>query len=274
MTPAWIFDLVAALMLVVAAVSAVRLVAARPWRPGSVIIDTDIAHLLMAIAMAGVLVTSLSTLPDAAWEVIFGLMIAWFAFRVVLDARAHGVRALAGGHCAPHLVHSAAMLYMFLAVTSSSSGAMAAMPGMAAGSTSSMLMLTDPTLAFVFAAILIGYAVWDLDQLSGKRYGLASARVPLPQVRVGVPAMAGARSVTASFPGPRHAGADLDHIAGSRYDGGRGGAGHLLACGDDAIGAQAGAGGAIGEFLLSPAVTVGCRITMSVAMVFMLLIAL
>src|ERR1700722_240241 len=139
MTPAWIFDLLAALMLVVAAVSAARLVIARPWRPGSLIIDTDIAHLLMAIAMAGVLAASLSTLPDVAWEVIFGLMIAWFAFRVVLDARANGIRALAGGHCAPHLAHSGAMLYMFLAMTASS-GAMAGMPGMSAGS-SSMLML-------------------------------------------------------------------------------------------------------------------------------------
>jgi hypothetical protein len=273
MTPAWIFDLLAALMLIVAAVSAVRLVAARPWRPGSVIIDTDIAHLLMAIAMAGVLASSLSTLPDVAWEVIFGVMIAWFAYRVVLDARANGVRALAGGHCAPHLVHSAAMLYMFLAVTSSA-GAMAGMAGMPAGSSSSMLMLKYPTLAFVFAVILIGYGIWDLDQLSGKRYGLASARVPLAQVRTAVPAMAGAEPVAAPFSGPRHAGADLDHGAGSGHDGSRDGGAHVLACGDDVINADAAAGGAIGEFLLSPAVTVGGRIAMSVAMVFMLLIAI
>jgi hypothetical protein len=271
MTPAWILDLLAALMLVVAAVSAVRLVVARPWRPGSVIIDTDIAHLLMAIAMAGVLAPSLQTLPDTAWEVIFGLMIAWYAVRVVLDARANGIRALAGGHCAPHLVHSGAMLYMFLAVTSSA-GAMAGMPGMAgmpAGSTSSMLMLSDPTLAFVFAVILIGYSVWDLDQLSGRRYGLVSARVPLAQVRAGVPAMAGAESMTASFSGPRAAVAVVNPVAESDADGGESDGGHMVACGADAIG-----GGAIGEFLLSPAVTIGCRITMSVAMVFMLLIAI
>jgi hypothetical protein len=270
MTPAWIFDLLAAFMLVVAAVSAVRLVIARPWRPGSVIIDTDIAHLLMAIAMAGVLTASLSTLSDTAWEVIFGLMIAWFAFRVVLDARANGVRALAGGHCAPHLAHSGAMLYMFLAVTATS-GAMA---GMAMSGGSSSLMLSDPTLAFVFTLILIGYSIWDLDQLSGKRYGLTSARVSLAGVRVGVPAMAGAESLTASFSGPRHAGAVLDPVTGSGADGGRADGSHVAACGDDTIGGGAAAGGAIGEFLLSPAVTIGCRITMSVAMVFMLLIAI
>jgi hypothetical protein len=177
MIPTWIFDLLAACMLVVAAVSAARLAAAQPWRHGSVIIDTDIAHLLMAIAMAGVLTPGLSTLPNVAWEVIFGLMIVWFAFRVIRDARANGVRALAGGHCAPHLVHSGAMLYMFLGMTSAvgAMAGMAGMPGMSAGS-SSMLMLTDPTLAFVFALVLIGYSVWDLDQLSGRRYSLTSAR--------------------------------------------------------------------------------------------------
>jgi hypothetical protein len=282
MTPAWIADLLAALMLVVAAVSAARLVAARPWQRGSVIIDSDIAHLLMAIAMAGMLASSLQTLPNTAWEVIFGVMIAWYAFRVVRDAHANGIRALAGGHCAPHLVHSGAMLYMFLAMTSAS-GAMAGMPGMSAGSMSSMLMVSDPTLAFAFALILIGYSIWDLDQLSGRRYSLASARVSLAEVRAGVPAMAGAEYVTASFSGARHAGAVPDPVAGpgidggradgGRADGGRANGSHVIACGEDTVGGGA-AGGAIGEFLLSPAVTVGCRITMSVAMVFMLLIAI
>ena len=35
MTPAWILDIFAAVMLVVAAVSAARLVVARPWRQGA-----------------------------------------------------------------------------------------------------------------------------------------------------------------------------------------------------------------------------------------------
>jgi len=267
MTPAWIFDLLAALMLGVAAVSAERLVAARPWRPGAVIVDTDIAHLLMAIAMAGVLAPSFSTLPNVAWEVIFGVMIVWYAFRVVLDAQANGMRALAGGHCAPHLAHSGAMLYMFLAMTPA--GSASGMAGMSGGSSS--LMLRYPTLAFVFALVLIGYSIWDVDQLSGKRYGLASARVSLAGARAGVPAMAGAESVTASFSGPRRpAGVVLDPVMGSGAGGGRADGVLMIACGADTIGG----GAAIGEFLLSPAVTIGCRITMSVAMVFMLLIAI
>jgi hypothetical protein len=271
MTPAWILDLLAAFMLAVAAVSAARLVAARPWRYGSVIVDTDIAHLLMAIAMAGVLASSLSTLPNAAWEVIFGVMIAWFALRVVLDARANGVRALAGGHCAPHLAHSGAMLYMFLGMTSSA-GAMAGMAGMSGGS--SMLMLSHPTLAFVFALVLIGYSIWDLDQLSGRRYGLASARVPLARVRAGVPAMVGAGSAAnTAFSGPAPAdsaaGASTDTATGSGAVGG-----HAVACDTAAIDGGNVAGGAFGQFLLSPAVTIGCRVTMGVVMTFMLLIAI
>jgi hypothetical protein len=278
MIPTWIFDLLAAFMLVVAAVSAARLVAAQPWRHGSVIIDTDIAHLLMAIAMAGVLTPGLSTAPNAAWEVIFGVMIVWFAFRVVRDARANGVRALAGGHCAPHLVHSGAMLYMFLGMTSAAGvmAGMAGMPGMprmSAGS-SSMLMLSDPTLAFVFALVLIGYSIWDLDQLSGRRYSLTSAPVVLVGVRASVPAMAGAESATTTaFSGPDPSSGVSDAITdiatGSGVAGGQ-------AVARDAVGASGRnvGGGAVGQFLLSPAVTIGCRVTMGVVMTFMLLTAI
>jgi Domain of unknown function (DUF5134) len=271
MTPAWILDLLAAFMLVVAAVSAARLVTAQPWRHGSVIIDTDIAHLLMAIAMAGVLTSGLSTLPNAAWEVVFGVMIAWFALRVARDARANGVRALAGGHCAPHLVHSGAMLYMFLGMTSSAGAmaGMAGMPGMSAGS-SSMLMLDDPTLAFVFALVLVGYTIWDLDQLSGRRYSLVSARVSLAGVRADVPAMAGAESArNTAFSGPSPSDAITDTPAGSGAVGGR-----AADCVHGAVGGGRIAGGPLGQFLLSPAVTVGCRVTMGVVMTFMLLIAM
>jgi hypothetical protein len=251
MTPSWLLDLVAAIMLVVAAVSAARLAVARPWRPDSVIIDADIAHLLMAIAMAGMLAPSLRTFPSAVWEGIFGLLIVVFGFRVVRDARANGVRALAGGHCAPHLVHSASMLYMFLAV-----GPAAAMAGMAGmtGMSVSMQMLKYPTLAFAFTLILIGYTIWDLDQLSGKRYGLTSTRTSLAGIRsTAVPAMAGAE-FAAAFSGPPPEGA-------------AGGASPAAGPGDGQTSA-----GPAGQFLLSPAVTVSARIVMGVAMAFMLMI--
>jgi hypothetical protein len=186
MTPAWILDVFAAIMLVVAAVSAARLVAARPWQPGAIITDTDISHLLMGIAMAGMLAPSLTTLPNAAWAVVFAVLTVWFGYRVVRDYRASGARALAVGHCAPHLVHSAAMLYMFLAITGpvASGAGMSGMSGMTGMST-----LSYPTLAFLFALILAGYAIWDLDLLSSLRRGLAVAVAgPATPALVGAPA--------------------------------------------------------------------------------------
>jgi uncharacterized protein DUF5134 len=189
MTPAWILDIFAAIMLVVAAVSAARLVAARPWQPGAIITDTDISHLLMGIAMAGMLASSLTTLPNGAWAVVFAVLTLWFGYRVVRDYRASGARALAVGHCAPHLVHSAAMLYMFLAITGpvASGTGMSGMNGMS-GMTG-MSTLSYPTLAFLFALILIGYTIWDLDLLSSLRRGFAVAVAgPATPALVGAPA--------------------------------------------------------------------------------------
>jgi hypothetical protein len=260
MTPAWLLGAFAALMLSVAAVSAARLAAARPWRHGSVVIDTDVAHLLMAIAMAGMLTASLRTLPDTAWEAIFGLLAAWFAVRVTLDARANGARALAGGHCAPHLVHSASMLYMFLAL-SAAAGAPAGMSGMPGGP-GQVMTLRYPTLAFLFALILAGYSVWDLDQLSGRRYAFGPAHVSLAGAGVtGVTAMSAAgyrpaERQAAAMPDPGARPAMPDRGPASCDTG---------AVGHDAEG--------IGGLLLSPAATVGCRIAMGVAMALMLILA-
>ena len=258
-TPAWILDIFAALMLVVAAVSAARLVAARPWRRGAAAgpagPDVDVAHLLMAIAMAGMLTASLTTLPNTAWDFIFGLMTAWFAWQVWRDARANGVRALAGGHCAPHLVHSAAMLYMFTALAAPAGGG-AGMAGMSASAGSAMQTLEYPTLAFTFALILAGYSVWDLDQLSGRRYVLAGAGVPLAQAHV--PAMAGAES----------AGIALTGAAGTGYA--------TTASAESAAGVvpreSGGSGPGVRTLLLSPGTTVGCRVVMGITMAFMLVI--
>jgi hypothetical protein len=253
MTPAWILDILAAFMLVVAAVSAARLVARPPWQYSSAGIDTDVAHLLMGIAMAGMFTSSLTTLPNTVWEVIFGLLTAWFLVRVVVDGRASGVRALAGGHCAPHLIHSAAMLYMFLAIKMSGAAMSGGMGGMSGGGSS--MTLDHPTIAFVFALILIGYTLWDLDQLSGRRYSVGTARVALAGVgAVPVPAAATVGSGEGALPSSQSADTGARPAA------------------DDQV--SHGAARGVGGILLLPAVTVGCRIVMGVAMAFMLIIAI
>jgi hypothetical protein len=160
--PAWLLDIFAAVMLLVAAVSAARLAIA--WRAGRRAdpdADIDVSHLLMGLAMAGTLVVSLSTLPAAAWEVIFGALTTWFAYRVAREYRSgRGLRALVSEHHAPHLLHSAAMLYMFLALRPpASSAGSAGMPGMSAAG------LRLPTLALVFAFLLCAYVVADLDRV-------------------------------------------------------------------------------------------------------------
>ena len=227
--------------------------------------DIDVSHLLMAIAMAGMLVASLQTLPNGAWSVIFAVMTAWFGYRVIRDARVSGVRALAGGHCAPHLIHAGAMLYMFMAFTAPAAHGSGGMSGMGGGM-SGMGTLQLPLLAFIFALALIGYSIWDLDQLSGPgasgHYSLAAARpVPSGAVLAGVAAMSGAG------PGPVAVAAPAGSQLRPAVAAGSAVASQALpaaACGSAADGT--------GRGLLAPWIATSCRITMGVTMAFMLLI--
>ncbi|HEY7146382.1 MAG TPA: DUF5134 domain-containing protein [Streptosporangiaceae bacterium] len=261
MIPSWILDIFAAVMLVVAAASAARLVAARPWqhvtRPAA-LADIDVAHLLMAIAMAGMLVPSLRTLPDGAWEVVFAVMTAWFAYRVIRDAQVSGVRALAGGHCAPHLVHAGAMLYMFVALSAPVEHGSGGMGGMAGAGMSGMGTLSLPFLALLFALVLVGYTIWDLDQLSGPgtsgHYSLTVARVAPPgPVLAGVGATAG--------PGAAAAVAVAEPATAVS-----------ATAAEEAPVVPPASAPADGTGVLAPWVATGCRIAMGVTMAFMLLI--
>jgi hypothetical protein len=257
MPPAWVADIFATFMLVVAAVSAARLVAARPWRRGAVVVDTDVSQLLTAIAMAGVLASGLAILGNTAWAVVFGVLTAWFAYRVVRDARVNGARALAGDQSAPHLAHGAAMLYMFLALTTMSGSSMA---GMAPGTT--MQGLRFPTLAFVFALILIGYTVWDLDQMHGFMRALAAA-VTLPRQ----PALAGATGGTGNT-----------ETAAAAFSGSAAGGGAVANSSASPTGTERMPSNGVKEsgrsraadVALLPGITVGCRIALGVTMALML----
>jgi hypothetical protein len=264
MIPSWILDVFAAIMLVVAAVSAGRLVAARQWQRGTrraALADIDVAHLLMAIAMAGMLTASLQTLPNGVWSVIFAVMTAWFGYRVVRDAQVSGVRALAGGHCAPHLAHAGAMLYMFMAFTAPAAHGSGGMDGGMSG----MGTLQLPLLAFLFALALIGYSIWDLDQLSGPgargHYSLAVAAVTSTSpVLAGVGATA-AEAGAAAGPGAAGVSEAAAIVAAEPVAG-------------PAQTAQVppASGPADGTGVLAPWVATGCRIAMGITMALMLLI--
>ncbi len=109
---------------------------------------------------------------------IFGVLTVWFAYRVAREYRGRGLRALVSEHHAPHLLHSAAMLYMFLALRPlARSAGSAGLAGMSAAG------LRLPTLALIFAFLLCAYVVADLDRVPPPpalaRLHLASpARVP------------------------------------------------------------------------------------------------
>jgi hypothetical protein len=263
--PAWILAGFAGVMLAAAVLSAARLVVARPWPRADADADIDVSHLLMGVAMAGTLTTGLHTLPDAAWEVVFGLLTVWFAGRVVREIRGQGTRLLADGHHLPHLVHSAAMLYMFLALTSPRVAGGTGMTGIAASAGTVMPALRLPTLALLFAFILIGFVVTDLDRLSRlaplpryrpSRAGLAPSAVALAGATAmtgsagsaapaGAPSVSPPRQPAGTLPGPTSAGAGPPASA---------------------------APGATTGRLRTPGVARGCRIAMGVTMAFMLII--
>jgi hypothetical protein len=166
-TPAWILEIFAAVMFLVAEVSAGQLVIARAWTRRD-IAGADIAgfHLLAGIAVAGMLVPGLSILPNAAWEVAFAVMTAWLAWRLWLESRGRGA-AMVRGHYAPPLVQSAAMLYIFAALAGQSESSTGGMAGMAGWSSSGLPALHAPTLALIFALLLVAFAVHDLDRRAG-----------------------------------------------------------------------------------------------------------
>jgi hypothetical protein len=189
----WLLDALALLMLVVAVASVARvtalLVAGRSRRAtfrSAAVID-DAALALMAVATAGMLVPGLRTLPDTAWEAVFAVLTTWFAVRSVRAVRAASAGALAAPNCAPHLVHCAAMLYMFLALQAAPGADGTTMAGMAGPPRPAVLnqsVLNQSVLgqsallhllAVLGALVVVGYCVRDVGHLSARRYSLTSA---------------------------------------------------------------------------------------------------
>jgi hypothetical protein len=275
--PGWILDIFAAVMLLVAAVSLGQLVVARAWtRQGRG--DADIAgsHLLMGIAMAGMLVAGLSTLPNAAWEAIFAAMTAWFAWSLWRETRGLGAGALARGHHAPHLVHSAAMCYAFAALAGPASSGGSGTAGMAGGSSRGMQTLELPTLALVFVLALVAYTVRDLDRRAcadgyfhvvGRRFVLAG-----PALATAGPGRAGRGSA-----GP---GSATGTASGART-GPSGGGDTAVVTVTQPRGTQAAQASLAGtarpdtraeRLLLAPGAVKACRVAMGVTMAFMLII--
>ena len=164
LTPVWLGDLLAAAMIATSAYCAARIGYAWVVRRATHR-DVDALHLLMGIAMAGMLARCLKALTPvggvlhAVWIVVFAVGAAWFAVRATARRRALPNCAAAGHGGGPvvHLIGAAAMLYMLAATPA---GGMAAMGG-AAGSGATL-----PEVGVTFAVLATAAAVLILDRLT------------------------------------------------------------------------------------------------------------
>lgn len=174
--PGWLAGCFTALMIAVAAYCASRLAGSRLRRK-----DTDLAadglHVLMGIAMAGMLRPRLIPVPGTIWCAVFAAAAAWFAWQ----ASPAGRRTRT--HPVPHAIECAAMVYMLAPVGSwpADRGAGAAMPGMTPAGTAG-----NPALTVLLALFMLGYALHATDQLAAlsrarnPAAGPAAAALPRP----------------------------------------------------------------------------------------------
>ena len=171
--PGWLSGIFAAVMLTVAVYCAGRLAVARWWRRPTEL-DTDGAHVVMGVAMAGMLVSGLRTLPAGMWEGVFAAGAAWFGGQTLRARR----KTTASSpwlclHAGPHLVECAAMLYMFLLLPA---------VRITAARMSAMTVSPDESrfsfLALLMALFLLGYVVWLGDRLTVRTPALALTGQP------------------------------------------------------------------------------------------------
>jgi len=163
LTPLWLGDLLAAVVIATAVYCASRIVYAKV-RHRATHDDADGLHVLMGVAMAGMLTTHLADLTPvrgtvhAAWVAVFAACTVWFGYRAV---RQRGQAPEHGSGTIVHLLGSAAMLYM-LAVAASG-GAMA---GSSMSGTSGAGSARLPELGILLAVLATGAAVLILDRIT------------------------------------------------------------------------------------------------------------
>ena len=81
--------------------------------------DVNISHVLMGLAMVGMLVPRLNVVPDILWEVAFGIIALYFLARSIRFVVRHGLSGTSDDHVHHishyliHMVMACAMLYMY-----------------------------------------------------------------------------------------------------------------------------------------------------------------
>jgi cytochrome b561 len=236
--PSWLAWTFAGVMIIVSGYCLTRLAASwRQHRPTDHRVDA--IHVLMGVAMAGMLVPRLRVF----WTVVFAVGAAWFGWLAIREFRGRPTVGGRPGHHLQHLLACGAMLYMYLAVATVAKAAAggSAMDGMAAGGAHFR------TLALVLAMALLGYVVWTVDRLSS----LAPVAA-LAARSAAVPVLAGA----VAGGGASLADAGGEDAGSAPHDGGQ---------------APAGPGRRVP---LSPRLAACCEIAMGVTMGYMLILLL
>ncbi len=169
--PGWLAGSFAAVMLVIAGCCAARLVIWRV-RGKAIELEADALHVLMGVAMAGMLEPRLSPAPAVVWRAVFAAAAAWFTWQAVSTRSRRRSRSWRCAHPGPHAVESAAMIYMLLPLHPPGHGPVMAMPGMAGAAATA-----NPALALVLALFMAGDIFWTSDQLATlSRAGAGTAR--------------------------------------------------------------------------------------------------
>jgi hypothetical protein len=185
--PAWVTWAFTTLVILLALGSIARLGLARLRREYAAA-DVNIAHALMGIAMAGMLMPRLSVLPSAMWLAVFAAGTTWFTWQAVRSwqpgqtvpwqrgqVAGHGETGAghdhqdgAHGHPVPHAVECLAMVYMLLAAGPLGSARQhgMTMPGMTAGAAGLSPITSNPVLALLLCVLLLGSALWTVDKLT------------------------------------------------------------------------------------------------------------
>jgi hypothetical protein len=157
----------AVLMVAVSTYCIGRLVAAKRWGRRNHY-DVNVSHILMGLAMIGMLIPRWNVIPNGLWETVFGVIALWFLALSVRFVRLHGFEGTDADHLhhiSHYLIHTVmacAMLYMYwlgMPITTSAGATTTMMSGPPAGA-------GDPALTLFILAVLITSAVWQLDSIT------------------------------------------------------------------------------------------------------------
>jgi uncharacterized protein DUF5134 len=156
--PGWLTGLLAAVMLTVAAYNATRLAAAPRWGRAAEL-DAGGVHVVMGVAMAGMLAPALSFAPARLWQAFFAAAGAWFGYQYVRTRRGPADGTARGPwrcpHPLPHLIECAAMILMLALPAATAATGMGAMTGTVTGTAARFSPLT-----LLLALFMVGYVMW------------------------------------------------------------------------------------------------------------------